>query len=94
LRSARDDTFQPAELPGKWIALVAQVEFDPFRKEYGGASARAALPVCKSECRALEQKQPARLPFGVAGKPEPVLVAPDEKRRDGLVEDAGIKRLK
>jgi hypothetical protein len=73
LLSAGGDALQPAELRGKWIALVLQVEFDPFRGEYGCASPWAAFPLCKGQCRALKQKQPAGPSFGVACNPEAVV---------------------
>jgi hypothetical protein len=39
----------------------------------------------------LEQKDATNALVGVAGNPEPVFVPADEKQRDRLTEDAGIR---
>jgi hypothetical protein len=76
----------------KRIALVFQVEFEPFGWKYGCASRRAAIPSCKRQSGVLQQEYPAGPPLDVTGNPEAFLVAADEKCRDRLADEAGIKR--
>ena len=52
------------------------------------------MPSRERHRRAIEQENAADLSLDVAGQPKAVLVAADEERRDGLIEDIRIERLK
>ena len=85
---------QGSEVRGKRIAAVLQVEFEPLGGKYGCACGRPALPSCKRHGGVLEQEDSANPPVDVTGNPKTFLVAADEKRRNRLIDDAGIKRPK
>jgi hypothetical protein len=50
---------EPSELHDKRIAAVFDIEFESLGGEYRRAARRPALPLCESQCGALEQKNPA-----------------------------------
>jgi len=87
-------THQWPELPDQRIAAVFQVEFEPLGGKYSCACCRPALPSCKRHGRVLEQEDSANPPVDVTGDPKTFLVTADEKCRNRLIDDAGIKRPK
>jgi hypothetical protein len=88
------EVYERTEVHDKRIAPVIEVEFKPIGREYCGTACGLAVPLCKGERRALEQKNSANLSVDVTGNPEAFLVAADEKCRKRLVDDAGIEALK
>jgi len=85
---------QSAERRDQRIAPVFQIEFESLGWKYCRASPGAGMPPCKRQRGAFEQENSAALALDVAGEPEAVSVAADEKCRDRLVDDSGIERLK
>src|SRR5450631_1402671 len=76
------------------IAAVFEVEFEPLRRMDRCTSRRPAVPPGKGQRRVFEQEEPANSSADLAGDPEALPVAADEKCRNRFVEDAGFKRKK
>ncbi|MDR3490122.1 MAG: hypothetical protein P4M05_35240 [Bradyrhizobium sp.] len=85
---------QPTKPRDERVALVIQVEFDPLGWKYCRTACRPAILSRKRNCGVLEQENSADSSLGIAGNPEVIHVAADEKYRDRLVDDAGIERPK
>jgi hypothetical protein len=70
--------------------LILNIRLEAFCEKSRRASGRCAVVGSEPHRRTFEQKNAACPPLGLARHPQPVLVAPNEKQRDGFAENAGV----